>query len=184
MAKEIDSLQINVAQLLKEGVGAQRSYKLEADGKELGDVNASAPVRSTLKLTRINGGILAQVDANTEVAATCCRCLADAVIPVRVRFTEEFVQLVDLESGAHLHLSEDDDRFKLDENHTLDLAEALRQYALTALPISPVCKEDCKGLCEHCGADQNLTQCNHNEQTVDPRLAGLAQLLTDEGSQE
>jgi uncharacterized protein len=78
-------------------------------------------------------------------------------------FSEEFFQ-----DDADRHKIPKDSEAEADEEgadsfhytgNTIDLKEALRQLFLASLPFSPVCSEDCKGLCDSCGADLNRSEC-------------------------
>jgi uncharacterized protein len=75
------------------------------------------------------------------------------------------------------------DTFMVDDRQHLDLSEAVRQYEMAALPIQPVCREDCAGLCPTCGKDLNQGPCGCSRETDDSRwgtLAGLAEQLRQE----
>ena len=60
---------------------------------------------------------------------------------------------------------------------SIDLTPIIRDYAILDIPISQVCKLDCKGLCPICGANLNEEDCGHRQESVDPRLAGLKEML-------
>jgi uncharacterized protein len=173
-------MEFNVAQLLKEPVGATRVYQLSEGQESIEDVPAVKPYIGSVKLTRINEGILADVKVDTRVRLSCSRCLADTELPLSLRFTEEYRPTVDLGSGAAVRVHSEEDKFTLDESHTLDLTEAVRQYALTAIPLSPLCREDCAGLCPVCGKDRNASPHDHRSEPTDPRLEVLGKLLEDD----
>ncbi len=173
-------MQFNVAQLLKETTGATRVYEVHESADLLPDVAAVAPYEGTVQLMRINGGILATARIATSVQLTCSRCLGTAVQPLRIEFAERFCPTVDVTTGNPIPRDDDEqDTFAIDEYHTLDITEAVRQYALVNLPLSPLCREDCLGLCPVCGQDRNITHCECAAAPVDPRLAVLGQLLAD-----
>ncbi len=173
-------MRYNVAQLLKETTGASREYELEAEAGLLADVPAAAPYVGNLRLVRLNKGILATAKISTTVRLVCGRCLTTFEQPLEIEFTEEFRPTVDLATGATLPEPEDnEDVFTIDEFHTLDITEAVRQYGLVNLPLSPLCREDCAGLCPVCGKDRNLDACSCKAEPDDPRLAVLADLLAD-----
>jgi uncharacterized protein len=92
-------------------------------------------------------------------------------------FGEEYYQTVAVNTGAALPKPEEPDVFLIDETHKLDLADAMREYALLALPMLPLCREDCKGLCPECGVNLNDEPEHMHEPEVDDRLAALKQLL-------
>ena len=63
------------------------------------------------------------------------------------------------------------------KDDVIDLGEVMREQFFLALPMKPLCRPDCKGLCPICGANRNRQQCECREEWVDPRLAGLKNLL-------
>jgi uncharacterized protein len=63
-------------------------------------------------------------------------------------------------------------------DHVLDLGEMLREQFYLALPMQPLCRPDCKGLCPQCGVDRNVEACQCHSEWVDPRLSGLKALVT------
>ena len=63
-------------------------------------------------------------------------------------------------------------------DHVLDLAEMLREQFYLALPMQPLCRPDCQGLCPSCGIDRNVETCQCKTEWVDPRLSVLKTLVT------
>jgi uncharacterized protein len=68
----------------------------------------------------------------------------------------------------------------LPDTGKIDLEPVLREEMTLALPINPVCKPDCQGLCPICGNDLNRTTCYHEDTPIDPRLDGLRAFLDQE----
>jgi uncharacterized protein len=67
------------------------------------------------------------------------------------------------------------------EDGMIDLAPLVRELSLLALPIKVLCRPDCQGLCQECGANLNLGDCGCAENEIDPRLAALGSLLKNDG---
>lgn len=63
-------------------------------------------------------------------------------------------------------------------DHVLDLGDMLREQFYLALPMRPLCRPDCRGLCASCGIDRNVDTCQCKTDWVDPRLSGLKALVT------
>ena len=59
----------------------------------------------------------------------------------------------------------------------IDLNELLREQFYLALPMKPLCKDECLGICPQCGTNRNIAPCDCNPHWEDPRLAGLKNLL-------
>lgn len=177
---ENSNTQINVAQLLKSSVGATREYALEAQVPSLdGDVRLIKSVVGRLCLTHINSGILVQGHFSTEVELTCDRCLK--LFPYTVEFDveEQFVPTVDVTTGKWLVTEETDPALLIDDHHILDLEEVFRQAIVLELPMHPVCREDCKGLCPGCGKDLDQGPCDCTDDEIDPRWEALKNLTLE-----
>jgi uncharacterized protein len=173
----------NLAQLLKERVGATRRLPVEtpllALYSEDGDRVEAHDLKGEVKVTRLTDGLLVQGDIEAQVALECSRCLDDFLLPVDASLEEQFQPSIDIESGHPIKRAEfdlDDNIFMLDPNHLMDLTEPIRQALLVALPMRPLCREDCKGLCSVCGANRNFVDCGHVEEQTDSRWAGLRDL--------
>jgi uncharacterized protein len=65
----------------------------------------------------------------------------------------------------------------LPEDGQIDFAELLREYAFLEVPISPICKPNCEGLCAECGQNLNEKDCGHNPIEPDSPFAKLKDLL-------
>jgi uncharacterized protein len=151
-------MQVNVAQLLKGTIGSVRDYDVDGVIDITGDGKGS-PVRGKVTLTRTDRSLLVKGVVDSEVELTCSRCLNLFHCPLTLNIEEEFFPTTDIVSGAPLPHSSDPDHFTVDERHILDLTEALRQCALLAIPMKPLCREDCGGLCPSCGQNLNFGPC-------------------------
>jgi len=80
-------------------------------------------------------------------------------------------------TGTPLDISDDIGHFTIDKNHILELNEAIRQYTLLVMPMKPLCREDCFGLCQKCGKNLNQGPCDCPKQEIDPRWSKLSKLI-------
>jgi uncharacterized protein len=174
-------LQINVSQLLQEPVGSTREYDIDDQADVIGDGRKHA-VRGECQLLRLQRSILVKCTLDTTVELNCSRCLGQFRHPLKIKFEEEFVPTVDVTSGAPLPAPEEAGTFTIDEHHILDLTEAVREYAVIALPMKALCDEDCAGLCPSCGRDLNQGPCDCPPQEVDARWSELTKLLKTRSS--
>lgn len=138
-------MQINVSQLLKEAIGSVRNYELSGITDITGDGNDST-VNGKVKLMRTNRGILAKATLRTKVKVSCSRCLSLFSYPLELSTEEEYFPILNVSSGASLVLPDEPGCFTINEHHILDLTETVRQYGLIAIPMKPLCREDCVGL--------------------------------------
>jgi len=165
-------MQINVAQQLRSAIGTVREHDVDLVMDVTGYGNTSR-LQGKVNLTRTDRGILVEGVLNTEVELTCSRCLKLFRCPLTLKITEEYFPTVDVVSGTPLPVPDELGCFTIDENHELDLTEAVRQYALLAVPMKPLCRPDCAGLCPFCGQDLNLGECQCLPPEADPRWAKL-----------
>jgi uncharacterized protein len=169
-------MQINVSQLLREPMGATRDYQINEVTDVVGD-GKDYLVQGDVRLLRTQGSILAKCALSTEVELTCSRCLTVFRYPLTLNFEEEYSPTVDVVSGAPLPLPEEAGAFTIDERHILDLTEAAHQYTLLAIPMKPLCHQDCAGLCPQCGHNLNQGRCDCPAPDIDPRWSELKKLL-------
>lgn len=163
-------MQINVAQLLKEPVGARRNYEID----ELAGENSENHVKGNIELIRTSHGILAAGKFTANIKGSCSRCLGEAKKQISFIMEEEFSPVIDITSGIHLHPPPEE--FTIADNHILDLNEAIRQYIIMATPTRLLCRSDCSGLCPVCGQELAQGDCGHSSRPSDHRWDKLAHL--------
>lgn len=167
----------NVAQLLKEPTGAARSYVLDETlpspdpewGREL-------PVEGELTLRRTPRGVLVTGSFNTTIPEECGRCLEQYQQPLTAELEEEYLPTTDMLTGVALETPENIGDLIIDQQHGLDISEAVRQSVLLARPIQPICKPDCLGLCPNCGTNLNQASCGCDRAPTDKRWNALRRL--------
>jgi uncharacterized protein len=169
-------MQINVSQLLQEPVGAMRDYQVNETADIIGD-DKQYKVQGECGLLHLQSSILVKCRLKTDVELSCSRCLGVFQHPLNIRFEEEYVPTVDIHSGAPLPQPEESSTFTINEHHILDLTEAVRQYAMLAVPMKPLCAAECAGLCPSCGKNLNEGECDCPRQDIDPRWSELTKLL-------
>ena len=130
---------------------------------------------------RTNRGILVRADLETSAKLECSRCLEAFVQHLPIRFSEEFIPEVDVTTGRPANVPHESYAFMIDEHHELDLEPAVREYGLIELPMAPICKDNCAGLCPVCGANRNKQKCECVVQATDERLAVLGRFFAEDG---
>ena len=168
-------MRISVSQLLKASIGSIRDYKMNEIVDIAGDGSGST-VQGEIKLIRTDRGILAKAVLRTEVGVTCSRCLSLFSCPLTLNFEEEYFPTVDVIGGVPLPLPDEPSCFTIDEHHILNLTEAIRQYAILAIPMKPLCRTNCAGLCPNCGQNLNQGACNCSPREIDSRWSKLKEL--------
>lgn len=157
---------IDVSGILKEFGG-----KLDIHGEIEFDADAAdfdGPIKIDGSIC--NNGQTLRLDAKCSgvLNTTCARCLKDIKPEIEFPVEENFVQDSDT--------VRDDDVIPFD-GYTIDIdAVVLDSFYLNA-PIRFVCNDDCKGLCPICGTDLNKGSCSCDNDYIDPRWSGLAEML-------
>jgi uncharacterized protein len=166
----LDTMQINVAQLLKEPIGSSCNYRIDG---HLGtdDINF---VNGDVTLIRTNRGIIVKGKMTASVTGICSRCLKQINCEVSYDFEEE--ALPDIVTSEGFSSTELSGNLIIDEGHMLDLSEVVRQYALLTMPAKPLCRLDCAGICPSCGQDLNREPCHCPSSTHDQRWSKLIRL--------
>lgn len=162
-----DLLRLNVGFIIHQSVGYSRDFPLEVPALRLPDLSLNN-LLGTARVTRTAQGLLVQVRMQAEVMTECVRCLTDFAQPLSIDFTELY---------AFTPHSVTESGLLVPETGKIDLAPLVREEMLLAIPISPLCREDCKGLCPICGENLNETTCHHDDESIDPRLSVLKALL-------
>jgi len=149
---------------------------------ELVSVPLGADVELDVRFEAVSEGVLATGTATAPVAGECARCLAPLTSSVTASFQELYLypegrQGHDKHERHHEHVEESDDEelYHLDGD-LLDLEPAFRDAVVLALPMSPLCRDDCPGLCSECGVPLAEAGPEHrHEGAADPRWAALKQ---------
>jgi uncharacterized protein len=152
-------MHLNVAQLIQEPTGSARSYDLDEE-VFTEDQPDSFWIKGNVRLLRTDQGVLVSASLESEVACTCSRCLDEYAQAVEIEMQEEALPATDPPAGSRPGCFErQDDGPMIDEFQILDLSDAVRQYAALSVPMKPVCRLDCKGLCATCGTNLNWSPC-------------------------
>jgi uncharacterized protein len=133
---------------------------------ELARVEAR-PVRARLKAESVVEGILVSGPATADASLTCARCLERFDAEISLDVCELF--------AAPGHVFPEEEAYKV-EGSEIDLEPMMRDALVLALPLNPICSEDCKGLCGICGQNFNNGSCECRVDETDPRWAGLEAL--------
>lgn len=136
-------------------------------GVEMVGVPAGADIELDLRFEAVMEGVLVTGTARVPLAGECSRCLDPIASTFEADFQELFVY-PDTRSGG----GAGDDEHRL-EGDLIDLEPVLRDSVVLALPLSPLCRDDCPGLCPECGVRLAEAGPEHRHDAVDPRWAAL-----------
>jgi uncharacterized protein len=98
-------------------------------------------------------------------------------LPFDASFDLRYVPVVENSGERELEIEDEDLATAYYREGLLDLIDLLREQFQLALPMKPLCTEDCRGLCPECGTNLNRVDCGCAPKWEDPRLAPLKGLL-------
>lgn len=129
-------------------------------------------------LSKVGREVFLKGDISTELEMFCSRCLEPLNYQVQARVSSHYMperESGGLEADVELHAS--DIEVEYYSNNQIDLSQAVYDQIMLTLPLVQLCREDCKGICSHCGVNRNRQDCQCSDKdSVDPRLAVLKTL--------
>ncbi len=138
----------------------------------MASVPEGAPMTLDLRLESVVEGVLVSGTVTVAVTGECARCLTAVSETRTVELTELFVY----PDSTTDQTTEDDEVSHL-VGDMLDLEPVIRDAVVLELPLSPLCREDCRGLCAGCGVALDDLPDDHTHTITDPRWAALAERL-------
>ncbi|HZT76990.1 MAG TPA: DUF177 domain-containing protein [Vicinamibacterales bacterium] len=115
-------------------------------------------------------------DVKTTLELPCSRCLEPFRWPVDSHFDLRYQPHTENTGEGEREVEEDDLTTAFYRNEEIDLGQLMEEQFYLALPMKPLCSEDCKGLCPQCGKNLNRETCDCKRDWEDPRLAALREL--------
>ena len=167
----------NVASLLTAREGTSREAAIE-NGEVYTDRHRFSKISGPVHMLRTDRTVLVSATVSATVNDTCSRCLAPAELNIQSEFEEEFEPanrdlMSDRPAPGHRDF---DPALLIDARNTLDLTDALAQALSLTVPLAPLCKVDCAGICTTCFANRNSSTCKCDQTPIDPRWQALAEL--------
>ncbi|MEN9505640.1 MAG: hypothetical protein RI958_1566 [Actinomycetota bacterium] len=160
-------LRVTVADLLRRP-GSERQVHVTLTPAELGVTDerfdSDEPVEVDLRLESLTDGVVVAGQVGAIWHGICRRCAEPATGRMQCSVRELYQLTVT-----------DPDAFLL-EGDQLDLEPMVREVIVLDAPVSPLCRDECAGLCQQCGADLNVTSCGCVAAPVDQRWSALDDL--------
>jgi DUF177 domain-containing protein len=134
-------------------------------------------IEGWLLLFKIGRDVTADVEGTAKLQLQCGRCLKDFEFPIAMQFRQMYLPLKEEELEDETEVDGDDLGVTFYRIPEIALDELVREEIILAIPLQPLCHEDCPGLCPKCGADLAAGPCSCATRATDPRLSALAGLL-------
>ncbi len=166
---------LRLGSLLPQTAGYSREYPFEQSEIQLADDFNLRELVGLVKANRTQRGVLIQGNFESKLELECVRCLSKYDHLLKWELTEFYV---------FNHRDAEDDELILPDNAEIDLSELIVEEAQLDVPINPICKKNCQGLCQTCGTNLNIKDCGHEDipieeisDTENSPFAGLKDLL-------
>lgn len=159
---------INVGFLVHETVGYSHEFQFDLEGIKIGPDLELRDLAGLIKVGRTTQGLLFTGSFRAETRVDCVRCLHPFDLNLGWTLTELY---------AFREKSVSETELIVPDDAQIDLQPIIREYALLEIPISPICRPDCRGLCPICGQDLNIRDCGHRPLRDESPFEPLKRLL-------
>ena len=163
-----NNLRFNFGFLIESSPGTSSDFEFDYPEIILEETRFK-PLGGKFRATRTGEGVYVHGEFQTTHESDCIRCLEGAVSPVSATVEELFYYPPSTAQKGE---------FTIGDDGNLDLGPIIRELAIMARPMQPVCKADCQGLCPECGINRNTESCDCELDEIDPRMAKLRELLS------
>ncbi len=135
-----------------------------------------AAIHGTVNLSKHAHDILVRGRLEGQLGLACGRCLEPFTAPVETDFDLLLVPAPQGEGPEEEELSAQELDVDFYSGETVDLEAIIREQIILMVPLKPLCREDCQGLCSNCGTNLNLESCACQTEKSDSPFAQLAKL--------
>lgn len=161
-------LRLNVGFIINSPISYNRDFEFYFPKYQDDDLEMTE-VEGVVNVGRTPQGLIVQGNFDGKTTLECVRCLTDFEQSLKWEFTELFAFKEENITESGLLVPDD---------AQIDLQQLVREFAILEIPIKPLCREDCKGLCIECGQNLNEKDCGHRPENDSPFLV-LKDLLND-----
>jgi len=176
----MSELLLDVGQMRDPEARIERSFAAGVLPTDQSICRIAAPVALSVSVRKDRMQFRLVGRVRTTVELTCSRCLEAYEMPVEEAFDVLYLPHSAGAAGEERMVEDDDLSTAFYEDNVIDLGQLMQEQCYLAVPMKPLCREDCRGLCPECGANLNTETCECRQTWVDPRLAALEQLRKDE----
>ena len=149
---------------------------LDPDDPAVRELDIQGPVKGSLKIKKLGQEVLVRGSVRGDVQLNCARCLKDFTAGIEEKVDVELRPVFDLDKSAQeRELGSDDLNVEFFRGDALDTGHLAAEQISLAIPMKPLCRDDCSGICPECGADRTMGTCECEPDT-DPRWSALKDL--------
>src|SRR6267142_952673 len=153
-----------------------RTFQPDEVGGDADTYRVAAPVELEFDINKDKDKFRLVGRVRTELELSCSRCVEPYRFPIDATFDQRYLPSAEAATDVEREIEENDLETSYYSEHQIDLNELAREQFYLALPMKPLCLDDCKGLCALCGTNLNTGTCDCAPVWEDPRLAALKAL--------
>lgn len=181
-------MRIRIDQIKDEGLDLESEeaaafYPTVAETAEAEGCIFVSPLQTRLRLVRVGEMIEVEGTVESRVRLACSRCLTEFEDPLAGRFAltfaRELPEVTDEAGSEEVELNAEEMGLILFHGEEIDLGEAIAEQVIMALPMRPLCREECRGLCSQCGANLNEADCGCERPAFSIKFAALKDIKLD-----
>ncbi len=176
----MSELLLEVGQMREARARVDRTFAAEAVASDAEVYRLAAPIVLAADVYRDRDQFRLAGRVRTTIDLACSRCLEMFQVPVDEAFDVLFLPHTDHAAEGERQVEDDDMATAYYRDHVIDLGQLMQEQFYLAVPMKPLCREDCRGLCSLCGTSLNAGQCSCAPAWEDPRLAPLRNLLKED----
>ena len=165
---------VHLEDILPEGIEIE--VCLDPDDPAVRELSIQGPVKGSLAIKKLGQEVLVRGSVSGEVRLFCARCLKEFETRIMEKVDIQLRPAADLERGApERELGSDDLDVEFFRGDALDIGHLAAEQISLAIPMKPLCRDDCSGICPECGMDKTSGTCECEPDT-DPRWSALKDL--------
>jgi uncharacterized protein len=176
----LDSLIINVEIIPEEGL----NYIVSEDGMRFNEfltdtVDNDFTLRKVdldCRITKMSTTVFIKGELSAVIDSNCSRCLEDISVPIGGNFAYTLIP-AKAETREDVELTAEELEISHYSGEFIDFTSIICEQILLQIPIKKLCREECKGLCAHCGMNLNNSSCNCNLAAVNNKMAVLKNFI-------
>lgn len=166
---------LHLDDILPEGIDLE--VRLDSDDPAVRELDIKGPVTGSFNIRKIGHQVLVHGSIVGDVKLRCARCLRVFDLHVQEDVDIELRPTFDLEREGHeVELVADDLDVDFFKGDILDLSHIVAEQIALLVPMKPLCREDCAGICSRCGANRSENPCECLSEETDDRWGALLHL--------
>ncbi len=164
-------MRIIVSSIPEDGLEEELQIPLSFD-----DIALKKDVRVLLRASKLANKVLVAGKITSEAELVCSRCLNNFPYPVKINFNAEYVPYSKITGEEEHGLTKEELDVSFYQGDEINIEGLIKEHIILAVPMKPLCKSDCRGLCLKCGENLNEISCDCSFEEIDPRLEPLKKL--------